>query len=777
MGTSLLGTPPLPPSAPASPSGPSTKAKVIVATTVMLSFISFWRASAIVLSDLASSAYYVGGIAETAIGKSAPWFILGIMLFGFAIRAIYIESCSMFVRGGVYKVVHEAMGGTLAKFSVSALMFDYVLTGPISAVSAGLYLAGLVNEIGNYTHLGYLHVTPQVFAGGFALVATAYFWWQNIIGIHESSEKALKIMQITTVMVVILIGWCVLTMLTKGFQPVPVPTRLSIHYGPNAVGWLKGTILPTITAVAIVIGLGHSLLAMSGFETLAQVYRELEAPKLKNLRKTGLVVILYSLIFTALVSFFAVMLIPDAERAKYLDNLIGGLSIFLVGPTPLKLLFHAFVVLVGTLILAGAVNTAIIGSNGVLNRVAEDGVLPDWFRQPHKRYGTTSRIINTIVLLQIITIVLSKGNVDTLGEAYAFGVIWSFAMKALSVLMLRYKRPEARQWKVPFNFRIGHTEIPMGLILITATLFLLAIVNVVTKKTATISGSIFTVLFFTAFALSERHNRRKRSQVESEQEKFRLEERANVTVQDVKVRPGSVLVEAADVNRLQHIQRVLEEVKPDKQDIVVVVVHRVSPMSSSEFGPTAEQICGARETDIFTKVVNIAEKAGKHVELLTVPGRDYYGALLFAAQQLDASRIVTNMVTQLTPEEQARQLGQAWEQLPEPRRGLTLEILPPDGEKPMLFSLGPHPPRLWPGDIVLVHKLWQELSERPGVGSRLHHRDVVSVALQRLDEQLHSQEHSDVCDAVDRELNRPPQTRDGDGETWSRAEDHDVNPS
>ena len=48
-------------------------------------------------------------------------------------RAIYIESCSMFVRGGVYKVVHEAMGGTLAKFSVSALMFDYVLTGPISA--------------------------------------------------------------------------------------------------------------------------------------------------------------------------------------------------------------------------------------------------------------------------------------------------------------------------------------------------------------------------------------------------------------------------------------------------------------------------------------------------------------------------------------------------------------------------------------------------------------------------------------------------------------------
>src|ERR1700736_2342917 len=122
--------------------------RVVVATTAMLSFISFWRAAAIVLNDLGSSAYYVGGIAEEAIGKAAPWFILAIMLFSYAVRSVYIESCSMFVRGGVYRVVHEAMGGTLAKFSVSALMFDYVLTGPISGVSDGLYMGGLINDIG-----------------------------------------------------------------------------------------------------------------------------------------------------------------------------------------------------------------------------------------------------------------------------------------------------------------------------------------------------------------------------------------------------------------------------------------------------------------------------------------------------------------------------------------------------------------------------------------------------------------------------------------------------
>src|SRR3974377_2464397 len=125
---------------------PDSTAKVVVATTVALTFISFWRAAAVVLSDLASSAFYAGGIAEQAIGKAAPWFILGVMLFSFAVRAVYLESCSMFVRGGVYIVVRDAMGPFLARLSVSALIFDYILTGPISAVTAGQYLAGLVNE-------------------------------------------------------------------------------------------------------------------------------------------------------------------------------------------------------------------------------------------------------------------------------------------------------------------------------------------------------------------------------------------------------------------------------------------------------------------------------------------------------------------------------------------------------------------------------------------------------------------------------------------------------
>src|SRR5277367_4084536 len=231
--------------------------RVLIATTALLSFISFWRAAAIVLNDLASSAYYAGGEAESYIGKAAPWFILGIMLFSYAVRAVYVESCSMFVRGGVYRVVKEAMGGTLAKFSVSALMFDYILTGPISGVSAGQYLVGLLNETSDYIHLG-MHIPPDLGAALFAILVTLYFWWYNIKGLHESSQKAIRIMQITTVMVVILIAWCVYTIMLRHPALPPFPTPGNLKLEPNAMGWLYGVRFAHFAGViAIFVGLGH----------------------------------------------------------------------------------------------------------------------------------------------------------------------------------------------------------------------------------------------------------------------------------------------------------------------------------------------------------------------------------------------------------------------------------------------------------------------------------------------------------------------------------------
>ncbi len=209
------------------PSGsPSLKraAQVIVVGSVMFTFISYWRTAAVVLCDIASTAYYIGGIVEQAIGPAAPWFILAVMAFSYMVRNVYIESCSMFVRGGVYRVVREAMGGFMGKLSVSALIFDYILTGPISSVSAGQYVFGLALELWHYIGLpapdkGMADLIKQWGAVAFAIGVTLYFFWQNLKGIHESSDKAFKIMIATTIMAVLILGWCGATLAVQGRAP------------------------------------------------------------------------------------------------------------------------------------------------------------------------------------------------------------------------------------------------------------------------------------------------------------------------------------------------------------------------------------------------------------------------------------------------------------------------------------------------------------------------------------------------------------------------------
>jgi len=734
------------------PSPRITVPRVIVATTAMLTFISFWRAAAIVLNDLASSAYYAGGESESFIGKSAPWFILGVMLFSYCVRAVYVESCSMFVRGGVYRVVKEALGGTLAKFSVSALMFDYVLTGPISGVSAGQYLAGLLNELSAYFHLGFV-LSENSTAAFFAVLVTIFFWWENIKGVHESSDKALKIMQVTTVMVVVLIVWCMYTIWTRGAHLPPFPTPANIQLDKRSLGWLSGhEIVRMIPMIAVFVGIGHSVLAMSGEESLAQVYREIEAPKLPNLKKAGLIIFIYSLLFTSLVSFFAVMIIPDNVRGKYLENLIGGLSMNLAGPFPLRLAFHVFVVAVGTLILAGAVNTAIVGSNGVLNRVSEDGVLADWFRQPHRKYGTSNRIINIVVLFQILTIIASRGDVTFLANLYAFGVIWSFTMQGIAVLVIRYTHPGDREYRVPLNFHLFGKEIPLGLALITVVLFLIAIVNLFTKPSATVAGLIFSFIMFGVFTVSEKITHRNRGGAHVEMDQFNVAAQEELTRQSVGVRPGSVLVPVSNYHALYHLQAVLDRIRTDRRDIVVMHVRLLSRSTSGSSELEAEQLFGSIEQFLFTKALSLAEKRGKPIRLAVVSANDLWGGILNAAVKLEAGTIVLGRSAKASPAEEAREIGLAWEQLPDPRPKFNLEIFTPGGQREF-FLLGPHAPDLTSNEVRLVHRLWLRFSELVSP-DELHHHDVVHFALDEVMKELEEGKEADVAARLKEHINR-----------------------
>lgn len=709
----------------------------------MLAFISFWRAAAVVLNDMGSSAFYAGAIAEGFVGKTAPWFVLAIMVLSYAVRAVYIESCSMFVRGGVYRVVKEAMGGTLAKFSVSALMFDYILTGPISGVSAGLYLVGLLNALLHHWHAKFI-IPMNEGAALFAVLVTIYFWRENVKGIPESSEKALRIMYVTTVMVVLMVIWCGYTLWARGAHLPPWPHLSNLVYATGAhggaLGWLHNSSLPyTVGFIGILIGLGHSVLAMSGEETMAQVYRELEHPKLRNLEKAGFVIFIYSLIFTAGVAFFSVMIVPDAARPNFFDNPIGGLAMYLAGPLPLRLAFRAFVVVVGVLMLAGAVNTAIVGSNGVLNRVSEDGILPQWFRRPHRRFGTSYRILNLVVALQIFTIVLSRGDIFVLGEAYAFGVMWSFAMKGVAVLVLRYRRPGKREFRVPVNLKIGTTEIPIGLGLITLSLIALCAINLFTKQVATVSGVAFTIVFFTVFEISEKITKTRASS-HGELDQFNLEPGDDLTPQALDIRPGSILVMVRNYNTLYNLGAVLDRVDPRKQD--VVVLHLRFLVRSGEYELEPQQLFSSEEQTLFTRALALAEKKGKTIHLSVAAATEKWDAVLRAAQSLQASTVVLGASPNREVTEEARIAGLAWERLPDPKPQLMLEIYFPSGQE-HIFYLGPHAPRLTPKEIDLLHGIWLELSADVAP-EEIHHHDVVHFALEQLYQELRDGKREEV---------------------------------
>lgn len=631
---------------------------VFIVSTAMLTFISFWRAASVVLCDFGSSAYYAGGIAMKSFGPAFPWYVLAVMLFAGLMLMVYIESCARFTRGGVYVVVRHAMGKVMAKFSVSALVFDYMLTGPISAVSAGLYISALLHNVLPLIGINW-QVSNKLFAVLFGVSVVAYFWKENIKGVEESSENNAKIISFVLIIAVILLIWSLVTIYIRGFELPP----FDLHFTDRALGWAKHIPwLETIGLFGIFMAFGHSILALSGLETLAQVYREIEDPKIKNLKKAVVIIFLFSLMFTGVLTFLSSLIIPsDLIAGKYSDNLLSGLALELHGPYWIKLILQVFVVVSGGLLLMGAVNTSFVGANGILNRVAEDGILHDSFRKLHSKYGTTYRMINLIAIMQSSIIILSGGNIYLLGQAYAFGVLWTLVFDTLAVIILRFKdRGAGMEWLFPFNIKIKRIHFPVGLVLVFVVLFMTALMNLITKQVATVAGIIFTTAFFIVFQISEKLNEKKAriyAEDEKPDEKLNIREESDInTIIPELNKVNRVLVPIRNPNNLIHLKHVLKTVEDETTDILVLCVKIAKGI---QIGPEKGGI-GSEERDLFTAVVLMAEKYGKTVKPLLVFSNDPFYSIVQVAHTAKVDEIVLGVSGTTGAEVQLEHLAMAW---------------------------------------------------------------------------------------------------------------------
>jgi hypothetical protein len=338
--------------------------------------------------------------------------------------------------------------------------------------------------------------------------------------------------------------------------------------------------------------------------------------------------------------------------------------------------------------------------------------------------------VNLVFGLQMFTIIVTRGNVITLGEAYAFGVIWSFTFNSLAMLVLRWKFHGERGWKVPPNIRIGKIEIPVGLISVFLVLLATAVTNLFTKSVATVSGVLFAAAFFVIFTVSERVNLRKHALTARQmKDHFQLEHQDTISRESVAIRAGGTMVTMRDAANPFALKWTLARTPTDDQDVIVLSV-RIMGVGGPEFLSADQQSFSEHEQMLFTKAISVAESFGKKVSLLVVPAGDIFAALAQSANNLEVDTVVSGVSTKMSAEEQAFHLGQAWESLPDPKRQFNFYVVDPSGQA-KVFYIGPHAPALSPDDVQLVHRLWLNMRRDPTMLD-LHHSDIITYALTRL---------------------------------------------
>ena len=108
-----------------------------------------------------------------------------------------------------------------------------------------------------------------------------------------------------------------------------------------------------------------------------------------------------------------------------------------------------------------------------------------------------------------------------------------------------------------------------------------------------------------------------------------------------------------------------------------------------------------------------------------MPARDVWSAIVQTANP-ESAAVVSGLSSKMTGEEQAFQLGRAWEAMPEPKRQFVFQVVRPDHVD--TFRIGPHTPTMKTEDVHLVHKIWLDIKQSAGAED-IHHSDIVTLAL------------------------------------------------
>jgi magnesium transporter len=719
-----------------NPSPPSDRpVKVVLSPTATVSLKSIWKAAALSLCELGIAACFIAGVARSAVGESAPWFVLGACVLAAFARAVDLEGWALLVPGGLIGRAEQAFSPGIARLTTAAALAERLLLAALACVLAGHYAvtpgAALLMERSTMIRL-----TMQELAAIGAIVLIGLVWTRIRFSLGQAPAATARVIQTGITVLVALMGLGALSILLRGGLSsgmVLLPWRSAGMSGSS----------PAILTWHLLIGLAFVLPVIGGGEAIAHAAQEFAPPRLRALRNTSLVVLLFVLILTVLSSFLFVALVPVDRMRLWASAPLAGISQCLaLGPVP-KGLVAVCAALAALAVAVPAAHAALDDAQQLIKRMSVRRMLPGQIERPHVWLGTAAGSLNLAAAATALITVASGAQVAWLSRAYGTAIAVTLLLKIGALVCLRTAHPEPRPFRVPLNLKIARHEIPIGLIAVGLPVAAAVLAMFVSGDLPSIAAGVLILGLHAALAAGWQDA----ALPEVEEEGTELPPAA-VSVGQVEVRPGNVLVAVRHADSLAHVVGALAAA--GDRDVVVMTV-RVLGVDTDE-DAAGDAASTRNERYLFSQVVALTERHGRPVLMLIVPARNVADAVVAAAVQLRSSEVHVGVSSTLSADEQARMLGDAWERAEKPRTQQVHLVIYRQHGRTDTYWLGAHPPSLTPNDLDLIHRVW--LDAVKVVGPHVHHHDVVRAALTQMENQLTGPQREDALTVI-RNVARP----------------------
>ena len=712
---------------------PRLKPPLELASTLR-EFVPTWRTTVLTLSELGAAAFFVSGITQAHYGGAGPWFVLVAVMLGFVVRVVDVENWALFIPGGLAGRVSEAFGPRLSMMAAAAALLERLLFVALLGIVAGRYVVtGLATMFGTAIferHTGAGDVTSLA-----AVLLVGVIWLRTRLGQPWSVHVLGRWTWLPVVALVAVSLWGLSTFAARFPGLPPVAPAL-----PDLTG-LAGAIL---TGLA---GVGIALPAVGGGGALTRRASELPQPRLRSLQNLLTLAGIFSLLVIGATAFAFGGLVPEANQAQWLNTPLLGLISYSAGPPWIHAIAMFVLSAAGVVILAYAAQAGLGDAEAILARLSQQGLISGGLRLPHPRFGTLARLADAAALAVVVTIVASSGRVPWLSSAYAVivAVALLFSLVALVRLRNRRAKPEPGSIRPPVDS--ANTLPSWGLTSVAGLLAVTGLAMLLTGDSGAIAGASAFVVLASALALTAR--KLKEKPPDEELETVHLLPSIPVSLEPVHVRPGNILVAVRHPHSLGHLAAALQQV--GDRDVVVMTARLIGVDVADDTTavnpePTPE------ERFLFSQVTGLAEQFGQIVHLSVVPAHNAFDAVIAAVVRERSAEVHVGESVTLSADEQARQLGEAWERVIKPEALHVRLVVHHRSGGTQSYFLGAHAPTLSESDLDLIHHLWLDAAK--AVGPHVHHHDIVRAALNQMSQQLNSPNRPDALGAI-REVARP----------------------